>query len=93
MEYIKVRWIHSFSDEPSIIFSELDSDRNEIRKIEKYKNGKVQIASQHIYSHFCQLSIYSIPFLDEINSDNQFEGCLISKEEFEKEWKAAILSI
>lgn len=38
--YIKVHWIHNFEDDPIFLYSELDSKRNEIRKIEVYKDGK-----------------------------------------------------
>lgn len=40
MEYLKVEWVHDFNDEPSIIYSELDHNRNEWCKIEIYKNGQ-----------------------------------------------------
>ena len=33
MKYIKVRWIHDFEDDPILIYSELDENRFETRKI------------------------------------------------------------
>ena len=39
MTYIKVQWIHNFEDEPILLYSELDSMRNEVRKVEVYKNN------------------------------------------------------
>lgn len=38
MTYLKVYWKHSFPDEPAIIYSELNENREEIRKVEVYTN-------------------------------------------------------
>ena len=32
--YVKVRWDHEFVEEPVEVFSELDNDRYEVRKVE-----------------------------------------------------------
>lgn len=44
MTYIKVFWKHSFLDEPVLMYSELDENRNEIRKIEIYRDGMMGYA-------------------------------------------------
>lgn len=46
MNYICVKWIHSLVNEPILIYSELNSDRREIRKVEQYKNGKLSVACE-----------------------------------------------
>ena len=40
MEYLKVEWLHSNDQYPILLFSELDEDRMEIRKVEQYRDGK-----------------------------------------------------
>jgi hypothetical protein len=37
--YLKVRWHHELPDEPVWLFSELDDERYEVRKVEVYRNG------------------------------------------------------
>ncbi len=39
MKYIRVKWNHLFSDEPVLLFSELDDARWEVRKIEVFRDG------------------------------------------------------
>lgn len=39
MEYVLVEWSHDLEDEPYEIYSELDADRREVRKIEFFRNG------------------------------------------------------
>ena len=39
MQYICVEWEHDMEDEPYLIYSELDEERMEVRKIEFYRNG------------------------------------------------------
>lgn len=90
MTYIKVYWKHNFSDEPIFLFSELDDNRNEIRKVEVYKNDLMGYAWGDISSNGTYLSECELPELGVINEDAQFEGIEIRKEEFEKIWKKAI---
>ena len=39
MEYVLVEWDHDLDDEPYLVYSELDEDRLETRKIEFFRNG------------------------------------------------------
>ncbi|WP_353885443.1 DUF6881 domain-containing protein [Acinetobacter bereziniae] len=36
MQYLKVEWMHDFLDEPIFLYSELDKNRNELRKVEVF---------------------------------------------------------
>lgn len=87
MIYMKVQWKHSFSNEPIIIYSELNEDRNEIKKVEIYRDGMMGYACQDVSVNGSALSECEIPELSEINADPQFEGIEIHKEEFEAIWK------
>lgn len=90
MTYIKVYWKHNFPDEPILLFSELDDKRNEIRKVEVFKDKLIGYAEEKISKNGTFLSECELPELSIINKDLQFEGLEISKEEFESIWKKAI---
>jgi len=44
--YIRVRWLHNHPDDPVELWSELDSERFEIRKVEVWHDGRVGFASR-----------------------------------------------
>ena len=46
MKYIKVHWIHDFADEPEMLYSEIDSHDNEVRKVEVFKDGSMGYAKE-----------------------------------------------
>lgn len=87
MDYVKLKWFHSIETEPYIIYSEINDQRYEVRKIEVYKSGAYIKYSENMTD--LQLNLADIPFplnLDEINQDKQFYATHISKEEFERIW-------
>lgn len=90
LTYIKVHWKHNFSDEPILLFSELDDSRNEIRKVEIYRDDLMGYACEDISRNGTFLSECELPELSVINENTQFEGIEIDKEQFEKMWKKAI---
>ncbi|MBP3611324.1 MAG: hypothetical protein J6J42_13430 [Lachnospiraceae bacterium] len=90
MTYIKVQWIHDFQDEPILLYSELDSKRNEIRKVEVYKNGKLGYACENKSVNGTFVSKTEIPLLEDINADIQFEAWELDKEYFESIWNKAV---
>ncbi|WP_143306317.1 DUF6881 domain-containing protein [Chitinophaga vietnamensis] len=86
MEYFKVSWLHQFDDEPVLLYSEIDAQRFESRKIEIYPDGSFGIAnSQFNFGGTC-LSDHVMPMMEEINSDDQVIPEHISREEFEMIW-------
>ncbi|MBN1035649.1 hypothetical protein DWC20_08835 [Clostridium botulinum] len=86
MEYVKYIWIHNFEDEPILIYSELDNERNETRKVEFYKNGKTGCATDRM-KHHTFLGLESMPSIEQINEFEEFFAIPISNEEFEIVWK------
>ncbi len=46
MKYIKVKWLHSHPDEPVLLYSELDKDRWETRKVEVFADGRIGFAKR-----------------------------------------------
>ena len=46
--YERLVWIHDFEDEPHFIYSELDKERYETRKLEVVKDGRrVKVSEDH----------------------------------------------
>jgi len=89
MKYIRVAWNHApddRDDSPVLIYSELDSERNEIRKIHVFSDGRVEYASAEGGTSNTDLSETAIPELEEIASDPVFSPSEITREEFEALW-------
>lgn len=92
MEYLKCIWFHNFEDEPILIYSEFDKERNETRKVEIFRNGKIGCANdKKEYNSF--LGLEPIPDIDEINESEEFYAMKICSEEFEVVWKDTALKI
>jgi hypothetical protein len=89
MTYLKIDWIHDFSDEPIALYSELDEFRNEIRKVELFRDGVMGYADRHTEIGGSVLSAEPIPETGKIAHDPQFSPTSIDSDEFEKVWRAA----
>lgn len=87
MKYICVEWFHDFSNEPVKIYSEIDDERYEIRKVELFKDGTCGYAYKNI--EIGKTGLGKIPFpedLNEINDNPEFKAMEITKDDFEKVW-------
>jgi hypothetical protein len=89
MKYIHVRWAHSNPDYPVDLYSELDDESWETRKVEVYADGRVGFADAHTEFGDTGLGEVPVPPLDEIARDPQFEPREISRAEFEAAWEMA----
>ena len=91
MIYIKVIWHHQFPSEPTVLYSELDDQRFELRKVELFSDGRAGFASSTRSSSapLCRLGVEPVPSNDEINKDEQFDVFLIDEREFERAWELA----
>jgi hypothetical protein len=87
MNYIDVEWLHEHAQEPVRLVSELDDQRNEVRKLEFFRTGAVGSASAHGSFGNTRLSEEPLPDLNEINSDPQFRGVALQAEAFEELWR------
>jgi hypothetical protein len=85
--YLRVRWLHEFSDEPVELWSELDGERFETRKLEIFRDGVVGYASAVEAVGGTQLGMVAVPTLNEIAADLQFEPEEVSQEAFERRWE------
>jgi hypothetical protein len=86
MKYLRVGWKHQHLDEPVILYSELDDNRFEVRKVEVFRNGRCGYASAEGASGGTKLGLLAMPELSEIAKDPQFEPIEITQEEFETVW-------
>jgi hypothetical protein len=88
MKYIRVKWIHSIATEPVLLYSELDDNRWETRKVEIYADGRSDFASMFESKGNTRLGKEPVPLLSDIALDSEFEPAEISQEEFEQIWTA-----
>jgi hypothetical protein len=89
MKYIKVRWLHSSSDTPIWLYSELNLASSEVRKVEVYASGHMDFADRDQQSGSTSLGIEPLQSLEEIAANPEFEPVEISAEEFEAIWATA----
>jgi hypothetical protein len=86
MKYIRLKWNHTNPDEPVWIFSELDDEGKEIRKIECFRNGFCDIATASGSSGTAALMTMPLPDLKVLARDPEFIPVEISKDQFEEVW-------
>jgi hypothetical protein len=89
MRYIFVRWLHEYAEEPLHLYSELDDDRYETRKVEIFRGGRVGLAGPNVRRGWSNLGDKAIPELEEIAS-SEFVPQEISRDEFEAIWQIAL---
>jgi len=86
MKYIDVIWLHDRQDKPYRLVSEIGSDDFETRKLEFFRNGEVGLATDKMSTKKTMLGLLEVPTLKEINSQKEFQGKAITKQEFELLW-------
>ena len=89
MRYIKVKWLHTLPDAPVLLYSELNGELWEVRKVEVYADGRMDFAGHEEQPGSTRLGIEPLPNLKEIAADREFEPAIISAEEFESVWEKA----
>ena len=90
MKYIRVSWKHENLDTPILLYSELDGDRWEIRKVEVFRDGTLGYADRSTSKGDTFLGLEPIPPLAQIGLDPQFGPEEITKDEFDEIWLRAI---
>lgn len=87
--YLKAHWHHDDPDEPVVYLSEIDEGL-EVRKIEKYADGRVDWAGPDGHAGDSDLAEGLMPFPDEIDAQQEFRTAPIDAAGFEREWDAAL---
>lgn len=88
-KYIMVDWEHNYGDEyPIRVYSELDGDGFEVRKVEIFPSNRIGYAFDNIEFGGTGLGLEPVPDLHEIATDpyEKFIPKEVSKDEFEKIW-------
>ena len=88
MKYLKVEWVHSSPDYPTMLYSELDDERWERRRIDVYPDGRWGFADADEEVGGTGLGETPTPPLDEIATNPEFKPVEITHEEFERLWAA-----
>jgi len=86
MKYIRVKWNHTNPDEPVWLFSELDPEGKELRKLECFRNGFCDFASTEASSGTTKLNTQRLPELAALARDPEFEPVEITQKEFDEVW-------
>ena len=90
MPYYQFEWHHAYSDEPISIYSEVDDDGWESRKVELFRDGSVGYADGARQRGTTGLAEVKFPSVEEIAVQPEFKPRLISRDEFEAVWKDAL---
>ncbi|MBU2693720.1 hypothetical protein [Pimelobacter sp. 30-1] len=90
MRYQRVHWRHGLAEFPVVLFSEIDGDGWETRKVDEYADGHLDLAGNGIETGRTFLGLDRVPSLDEINDDRQFLAEEITAEEFDTVWSKAM---
>lgn len=89
MDYVLVEWFHNLEDEPSEIYSELDQDRREVRKVEFFKNG---LCFSYGGERGGREALADVPFpkdLRTLNRPGEMEAHSITSSHFQAVWNQA----
>lgn len=89
MVYLKVKWKHANPNEPVLLYSELDRERWEVRKVEIFPDGRMGYAGPENAVGGTGLGLVPVPPRKQIAEEPQFEPEAISKAEFDKVWAKA----
>ena len=87
--HLEVVWHHDFTDEPVQILIEIGEDRYEARKVEVFRDGRLDWADESRWSPSTMLGEVPVPPLEEINEQEEFTATVISAEDFEQAWTTA----
>lgn len=89
--FLKVVWHHNYPDEPVWLYSELDGERYEVRKVEVYRDDRRGFADQGRSVGGSMLGEIPAPAICEFGDEpEEFEASEISQQDFESQWSAAV---
>jgi hypothetical protein len=89
MKYVRVVWHHDIPEEPVELLSEIDEEGWEVRKVEVFRDGRRDWASEAESTGSSMLSETKFPDLEYIASQSEFSPSVISQGDFEEEWNRA----
>ncbi len=90
MRWQRVIWHHDLAEEPTVLYSEVDDDGFELRKVDEYRDGRLDLADEVMQTGTTQLADQLMPSIEEIAAQEEFEPREISRDEFEAAWLRAV---
>ncbi|WP_405924584.1 DUF6881 domain-containing protein [Streptomyces sp. NBC_00035] len=87
MYYLKVLWDHNFEDQPSAIYSEIDAEGWEVRKVEIFRDGHSTFADRMGSTGNTILGEKEID-IRKVQSSDGLTFTEISHQSFEQIWKS-----
>jgi hypothetical protein len=84
--YLHVQWKKPHPGEPSHLYSELDDERYELRKVELFADGRRGFADANEEFGGTRLGEMAVPPLAELAADPDFEAKEIKPDEFQRQW-------
>ncbi|MEU1883169.1 hypothetical protein ABZ470_38190 [Streptosporangium sp. NPDC020072] len=90
--YLRVHWHHDFPEEPVELYSEVGDEGYETRKVQMFRDGRLERADMETETTMTGLSEVPIESLEEIASEEEFSPSVIGREEFERVWSQAGIS-
>ncbi len=85
---MKVDWQHDLADETVVLYSEV-IDGWETRKVEVYRDGRIDHASEDVETGTAKLSEVLMPTVEDIAEQTEFVPVEISVDDFESVWRQA----
>lgn len=89
MEYQHTAWKHHRSDTPVEIYSELDEERWETRKVEVFADGGLRYSDGVDSTGTCDLSDQPLPPIDPNFENRTLVATAIDESAFERMWDRA----
>ena len=89
LEYLACKWHHDDAGYPIELYSELDDGRWEVRKVEVFRDGRMQCASASGASGDTCLGLMPVPSLAEIAANPEFTPAILDHATFEEIWNRA----
>jgi hypothetical protein len=88
--YLHVTWHQDFDNEPVELYSEQDDEGWQTRKVDIYRDGRMDYADERTSTGTTFLAEIPVGPIEEIAADPQFSPRWISSDEFERQWTAAV---
>jgi hypothetical protein len=89
MDYLACKWHHENDGYPIELYSELDVGRWEVRKVEVFRDGRMQFADAHSSSGDTRLGLMPVPQVAEIAANPEFTPSVVDQATFEAIWQRA----
>jgi NADH pyrophosphatase NudC (nudix superfamily) len=90
MHWQRCHWIHTNADYPVVLYSEINANGWEIRKVDLFPDAHFEYAGAGHETERTVLSTEPMPPISTINADPQFIAAEITEHDFNVIWSAAV---